>query len=407
MTTGDERTEGERSRTALLDEPAPPVELSVVMPCLNEAETLALCIRKIRRACEANHLAHEIIVADNGSSDDSPAIGRAEGARVVTVEERGYGRALMGGIGAARGRYVVMGDADHSYDFSELPLFVEKLREGYDLVQGCRLARGGGEVLPGAMPALHRWVGNPLFSMLARRWFRVPVSDVYCGMRGITRSHALALGQRCTGMEFATEMLVKSAFASGRIAEVPITLHPDGRSAHAPHLRTVRDGWRTLRYFLLCSPRWLFLMPGLALMCLGAVGYALTLPGLQLLGMRLDAHSLLFSSLALLCGHQSILFAIMTKAFGTAEGVLPADPRLDRLRGLVTLNQALAAAAVVMVAGSALLLLAVNEWRLREFGDLDYAETMRLVVPGVTLVALGYQTMLSSFFISVLGLRRV
>ena len=406
MTVGGERTHGERSRAGPFAESAPPVEVSVVLPCLNEAETLAICIQKIRRACEANDLTYEIIVADNGSSDGSPGLGRAEGARVVAVEERGYGRALMGGIGAARGRYVVMGDADDSYDFSELPVFVEKLRQGYDLVQGCRLARGGGEVLPGAMPALHRWVGNPLFSMLARRWFRVPVSDVYCGMRGFTRSHARALGQRCAGMEFATEMLVKSGLASARIAEVPITLHPDGRTAHAPHLRTVRDGWRTLRYFLLCSPRWLFLMPGLALVCLGALGYALALPGLQVFGLTLDAHSLLFASLAILCGHQSILFAVMTKTFGAAEGLLPRDRRLDRIRRLVTLNHALGASAVGMVAGSALLLLAVNQWRLRGFGELDYAETMRLVVPGVTLVALGFQTMLASFFISFLGMRR-
>jgi hypothetical protein len=207
-------------------------------------------------------------------------------------------------------------------------------------------------------------------------------------------------------MEFATEMLVKSGLASARIAEVPITLHPDGRTAHAPHLRTVRDGWRTLRYFLLCSPRWLFLMPGLALVCLGALGYALALPGLQVFGLTLDAHSLLFASLAILCGHQSILFAVMTKTFGAAEGLLPRDRRLDRIRRLVTLNHALAASAVGMVAGSALLLLAVNQWRLRGFGELDYAETMRLVVPGVTLVALGFQTMLASFFISFLGMRR-
>src|SRR4051812_2606559 len=240
-------------------------ELSVVMPCLNEADTLALCIRKARRALDENGIAGEIVVADNGSTDGSQDIALAHGARVVDVADRGYGNALMGGIAAARGRAVLMGDADDSYDFLELPRFVDKLREGYDLVQGCRLSRGKGQVLPGAMPMLHRRLGNPLFSAIARNWFGTPTNDLYCGMRAFTKDHYERLGQRCTGMEFAAEMTVKSSLKNARIAEVPITLHPDRRLAHAPHLRTFRDGWRTLRFLLMYSPRRLFLAPGAAL----------------------------------------------------------------------------------------------------------------------------------------------
>src|SRR5439155_4592494 len=237
-------------------------EVSIVIPCLNEADTLAICIRKAIAAMERHRIAGEVIVADNGSTDGSVEIARREGARVVSVTTRGYGAALMGGIDAAAGRFIVMGDADDSYDFSDIPRFVEKLRQGYELVQGCRLESGGGRVLPGAMPFLHRWFGNPLFSFLARRWFHAPIHDVYCGLRGFTRELYERLQQRCTGMEFATEMIIKASLQGARILDVPVTLHPDGRRAHAPHLRTFRDGWRTLRFFLLFSPRWLFLVPG-------------------------------------------------------------------------------------------------------------------------------------------------
>jgi glycosyltransferase involved in cell wall biosynthesis len=260
----------------------PVIELSVVMPCLNEADTLASCIRKARRGMEGASIAGEVIVADNGSTDDSPAIARNEGARVVPVTARGYGAALMGGIDAARGRFIIMGDADDSYDFGEVPKFVERLREGYELVQGCRLESGGGRVLPGAMPRLHRWLGNPMFSRIARTWFRAPVHDIYCGLRGFTKELYQRLDQRCTGMEFATEMIIKASLAQARIAEVPITLHPDGRKSHPPHLKTFRDGWRTLRFFLMCTPRRLFFRPGLILVVAGLAGYTLAMPGLTL-----------------------------------------------------------------------------------------------------------------------------
>jgi glycosyltransferase involved in cell wall biosynthesis len=382
------------------------VEVSVVMPCLNEADTLETCIRKAHAALDEHDIAGEVIVADNGSTDGSQEIAERLGARVVPVERRGYGSALMGGIAEARGRYVIMGDADDSYDFLELPKFVDKLREGNELVQGCRLERGGGRVMPGAMPVLHRRWGNPMFSAMARKWFRAPINDVYCGLRGFTRCHYESLNQRCTGMEFATEMIIKSSLYSARIAEVPITLHPDGRKAHAPHLRTFRDGWRTLRFFLLYSPRWLFLVPGLVAVMFGLAAYALALPNAAIAGVTFDAHTLLFGSLAIICGYQSILFALFTKVFAVAEGLMPSDRRVERFDRTVTLEAGLIGAFACMLAGVLLLALAVNKWRVRDFGTLDYSSTMRLVVPGVTLTAVGFQTMLSSFFVSVLAMRR-
>src|SRR6184192_3964338 len=274
------------------------VEVSVVIPCLNEQDTLARCLEKARKAFSEHNIAGEILVADNGSTDLSRTIAEREGARVVTVQEPGYGSALMGGIAAANGRFVVIGDADDSYDFLELHKFVEKLREGFDLVQGCRLPSGGGTVRPGAMPFLHRWWGNPMFSFMVRRMFRAPVHDVYCGMRGFTKALYVRLDQRCTGMEFATEMIIKASLAGAKIGEVPITLHPDGRKSHPPHLKTFRDGWRTLRFFLMCSPRRLFLLPGLVLIALGLAGYTVAMPGMTIGRMTFDAHTLLFASLA-------------------------------------------------------------------------------------------------------------
>jgi len=382
------------------------LELSVVMPCLDEADTLEVCITKAQRAMREHGIAGEVVIADNGSRDGSPEIARRLGARVVPVPERGYGAALMGGIEAARGRFVLMGDADDSYDFLELPKFVEGLRAGHELVQGCRLPSGGGRVLPGAMPPLHRWLGNPLLSLLVRVMFRAPVSDTYCGMRGFTRELYERLGQRCTGMEFATEMIIKASLQGARIAEVPITLHPDGRRRHGPHLRTFRDGWRTLRFFLLNSPRWLFLVPGLVLLGLGGLGYALALPGARLGGANLDAHTLLVASLALLLGYQSILFAIFSKTFAISEGLLPEDPRLSRFFEVVNLERGLVLGVGALLAGLGLIGHTFLEWRALDYGPLDYATTMRTVIPGVTLAALGFQTVLSGFFVSILGMAR-
>lgn len=381
-------------------------ELSVVMPCLNEADTIESCIRKAQRATQANGIATEIIVADNGSTDESRAIALRLGARVVEVEQKGYGAALMGGIAAANGTYIIMGDADDSYDFGEIPRFVERLREGYELVQGCRLPRGGGRTLPGAMPFLHRWIGNPMFTILARIWFGSPLSDVYCGLRGFTKRFYTQLNQRCIGMEFATEMIIKASLFNSRIAEVPITLHPDGRKTHAPHLKTFRDGWRTLRFYLMYSPRWLFLVPGVLLVLLGMVGAAIALPTTTINGVTFTAHTLLFSCLAILVGYQAILFAVFTKVFAIAEGLMPEDPRLTRLYKVINLEKGLIAGAVALVVGVVLLASVVNQWRLADFGNLEYAKTMRVVISGATLTALGVQTILGSFFVSILGTLR-
>ena len=384
----------------------PTIELSVVIPCLNEADTLAVCIRKAQAAFTACGTEGEVIVADNGSDDGCPELARDLGARVVHVESKGYGHALMGGIEAARGRFILMGDADDSYDFSEIPHFLSALREGAELVQGCRMPSGGGRILPGAMPPLHRWFGNPLLSRLARGMFDVPVKDAYCGLRAFTRDLYQRLDLRCTGMEFATEMIIKSALVGARIAEVPITLHPDGRKQHGPHLRTFRDGWRTVRLFLLYSPRWLFLFPGCLLMLLGVLGYAVAFPGLEVAGARLGVHTLLVASLCLLMGFQSILFAIMSKAYAVGAGLLPWDSRLERFFQVATLERGLVMGLAALVGGVVLIAGAAWNWREVGFGDLDYATTLRGVIPGVTLAALGFQTILSGFFVSLLGMDR-
>ena len=376
------------------------------MPCLNEAETLAGCIEKARIGIERSGVRGEILVADNGSKDDSVQIAQKLGARVVHVKEKGYGNALRGGIQAASGKWIVMGDADESYDFSETDRFVKKFQEGFELIAGCRLPNGGGKVMPGAMPFSHRWLGNPLFSRMAQNMFAAPIHDVYCGLRGFTRELYNRLDLQCEGMEFATEMIIKASLHRARIAEIPITLYPDGRKTNAPHLRTIRDGWRTLRFFLIFSPRWLFLAPGFILALLGLAGYAVALPGLQIAGVTFDAHTLLFSSLAILMGYQSILFAVFTKTFAISEGFLPKDPRVDRFFKIIYLERGLAVGTVTFLAGLILLGAAVLQWKSVHFGRLDYAVTMRWVIPGATLTALGFQTVLSSFFVSILGMKR-
>ena len=382
------------------------LELSVVIPCLNEAETLGTCIEKARRAFAEHGITGEVVVADNGSTDGSQLIAERLGARVVPVPARGYGAALLGGIAAARGRFVLMGDADDSYDFGELPKFLSKLREGHDLVQGCRLPSGGGTVAHGAMPLLHRWWGNPMFSWLARAWFGAPINDVHCGMRAFRRDYVNRLDLRCTGMEFASEMIIKASLRGGSVAEVPITLHQDGRTLHPPHLRTFRDGWRHLRFYLMYSPRWLFLIPGAALVVLGALGYALAMPGLRIGGVHFDVHTLLFASLAVICGYQAILFAFQTKIFGQTSGVLPTDPKLERLFDVFDLERGLLGGAVAALVGAALLAVAVGQWWRAGFGPLDYSVTMRWVIPGFMLTVLGFQTVLASFFFSIMGLAR-
>jgi glycosyltransferase involved in cell wall biosynthesis len=382
------------------------IEFSIVMPCLNEAETLATCIRKAQQALREHSINGEVIVADNGSTDGCPDIAAKLGARVINVTAKGYGNALMAGISAANGKYVLMADADDSYDLLESPKFLMKLREGYELVQGCRLPAGGGTVNEGAMPWSHRWIGNPGFSLMARWMFHAPIHDAYCGMRAFRKELFERLNLRCTGMEFATEMILKSGLFRVKTAEVPITLHKDGRITRSPHLRTIRDGWRTLRLYLFFSPRWLFLHPGLLLIILGVIGYGLALPAVTFRGATFDAHTLLCASLAILMGYQAVLFGIFTKTFAVNEGMLPERPGFTRFYQLMNLERGLVLGVLAFIFGIGLLCTAVWQWREVEFGRLDYARTMRWVVPGVTLSALGFQTILSSFFVSILGLRR-
>ena len=382
------------------------IVLSIVMPCLNEADTLAACIRKAFLGIEKSGVEGEVIVADNGSTDGSIEIAESLGARVVRVPEKGYGSALMGGIAEAKGGFVIMGDADDSYDFLEVPKFVEKLQAGSDLVQGCRLPSGGGTVKPGAMPFLHRWWGNPMFSFLVRLWFGAPIHDVYCGLRGFRKDFQETLEQCCTGMEFATEMIIKSSLRGAKIAEVPITLHPDGRKAHAPHLKTFRDGWRTLRFFLMCSPKWLFFLPGVLLLLSGLFLGAIALQNVKIGPATFDAHTLLFASLSFILGYQAVVFAIMTKAFAVSEGILPHDVRLLRFFSIATLERGLIFGAVGMILGLSMLGYAVLYWSEVGFGVLNYSKTMRWVIPGATFTALGFQTVLFSFFISMMGINR-
>lgn len=382
------------------------IELSVVMPCLNEADTVAICVDKAVRAMADADVVGEVIVADNGSTDGSQDLAIEQGARIVDVAERGYGAALMHGIEASEGTFVLMGDADDSYDFLEIPKFVDSLREGNDLVQGCRLPRGGGKVLPGAMPFLHRWFGNPALSWLVRQMFRIPINDVYCGMRGFTRKHYDQLDLRSPGMEFATEMIIKSGLhrhAHGTsMSQVPITLHPDGRKEHGPHLRTFRDGWRTLRLFLAFSPKWTFFRPGLILLAVGLIGYALALPQVRVFGAALDVHTLLIASLLVLLGWQCVLLATLARIFTGREGMMPPNEKLEH----VTVERGLVFGILAGIVGIAMIGVIVWRWWQQDFGQLDYPQTMRWVVPGVTLVAIGFQTAMASLMSGVLMMQR-
>ena len=379
------------------------VELTIVMPCLNEAETLATCIRKAQRSLNELKIIGEIVVADNGSTDGSQEIARQTGTRVILVEDRGYGNALMAGIAAARGTYVIMGDADDSYDFSALGPFIEKLREGYDLVMGNRFLGG---INRGAMPPLHRYLGNPVLTTIGRLFFHSPCGDFHCGLRGFSKAAIMQLDLRTTGMEFASEMVVKATLRKMRIAEVPTILSPAGRS-RPPHLHSWRDGWRHLRFLLLYSPRWLFLFPGLLLMLLGLLIGAWLLPGPKMIGgIVFDVHTLLYAALAVIIGFQAIVFAIFTKVFAISEGLLPQDPRLNAVMEYITLEVGLIVGIVLVLLGLAGSIYAVGYWDVRSFGNLNPSRTLRIVIPAVTFLTLGCQILLSSFFLSILGLRR-
>ncbi len=371
------------------------------MPCLNEVETLATCIRKAKGAIDRLGLAAEIIVADNGSTDGSQAVARELGVRVVEVQRRGYGSALIGGIDAAGGELVVMGDADDSYDFGAIGPLIDRLREGYDLVMGNRFAGG---IKHGAMVWSHRWVGNPVLTAISRLFFHTPVGDMHCGLRGFRKDAYSKLHLSATGMEFASEMVIKASLQRMRIAEVPVTLSPDGRS-RPPHLRTWRDGWRHLRFMLLFSPRWLFLYPGLALFVVGVGLSLLLLPGpVRVGGVRLDIHTLLVAGFLALLGYQLVLFALFTKFFAIRVGFHPPHPVLQSMFRYVTLEVGLGAGALLALGGVVTLVVAVASWSSAGFGNLNPDTTMREVIPAVVLTALGTQTVFAAFFMSILGI---
>ena len=377
------------------------LELSVVMPCLNEVETLATCVHKAQRAIDKLGLAAEIIVADNGSSDGSQMVARELGVRVVDIPRKGYGSALIGGIDAARGRFVIMGDADDSYDFGAIGLLLDRLREGYDLVMGNRFAGG---IHEGAMVWSHRWVGNPALTFISRMFFRTPVGDMHCGLRGFRKDAYEKLRLRATGMEFASEMVIKASLRRMRITEVPVTLSPDGRS-RPPHLRTWRDGWRHLRFMLLFSPRWLFLYPGIALFTAGLLaGAALEIGPVRVGPFGFDIHTLLLAGFCCLIGYQLIVFAVFTKVFAIRMGFHPPNPTYASMFRYVQLETGLVVGALMFLIGVAGTVVAVLSWGAAGFGALDPRLTMREIIPASVLLTLGVQTIFASFFLSILGI---
>lgn len=381
-------------------------EVSIVMPCLNEAETLQACIEEAWRAINNSGVRGEVVIADNGSTDDSPSIALQAGARLVHVKDKGYGNALLGGIQAATGTYILMGDADGSYDFGELPVFLERLRQGKDFVMGCRLPAGGGTIQPGAMPWKHRWLGNPVLSGLGKLFFRASIDDFHCGLRAFRRDAILALDLRCAGMEFASEMVVKSTVAGLRVDQVPITLRPDRRT-RAPHLRSWRDGWRHLRFMLLYSPKWLFFVPGLFLFTAGTLGFLVLMHGPVRIGaVTFDTNTLLICSATILIGFQILFFAVYTKTFAVQTGLLRPDPRIMWLLNSQPVEWGVGIGIILALLGMGYIIYSVLQWQEVGFGSLSYSYSLRIVIPGVTAVALGVQCIFSGFALAVLGLER-
>ena len=377
-------------------------ELSILMPCLNEVRTLAACIKKAQGFLNQHGVSGEVIVADNGSTDGSIEVAKQLNARVVQVPTRGYGAALATGIEAASGKYVIMGDSDESYDFSALWPFVEKLRDGYDLVMGNRYLGG---IAPGAMPPMHRYFGNPLLTALGRLFFACKKSgDFYCGLRGFQKKAIQALGLQSRGMEFALEMLIKAEMHGLRITEVPTTLSPDGRD-RAPHLRRYRDGWRSLRFYLLMSPRWFFGVPGLILMVGGAVVSTLLLFGpVKVMSVTFDYHTLLYSSSAILLGYQSILLFIFAKLMAVETGLHPLRTKFWFLEERRTLEQCVTIGAALILIGVVLGIIAARQWELTGFGTLRPDSTIRFAICSVLFLLLGGQTLLAGFYFGLINL---
>ena len=377
------------------------VELTILMPCLNEAETLAVCITKAQGFLQRTGIVGEVVIADNGSTDGSQAIAESLGARVVAIPQRGYGAALGGGIHAAKGRYIIMGDADDSYDFANLDAFVTQLRDGAELVMGNRF-KGG--IAPGAMPWHHRYIGNPVLSTVGRIFFNTPIRDFHCGLRGFSRDAILGLKLRTTGMEFASEMVVKASLAQLDLREVPTTLAKDGRS-RPPHLRSFRDGWRHLRFLLLFSPRWLFLYPGIALLWVGLVVGAILLPGPARYGnVILDIHTFLVAALCVIVGLQSISFAVIGRRFASRYGFIPKSGEYDRMLESLTLERILVFAVGLMLVGVVALVWGLSQWAARDFGPLNPSSTMRPIILAMTALVCGFQMMMSGFMSSIIDI---
>ncbi len=375
-------------------------KLSIVMPCLNEAETLAVCIDKAKRFLNANNISGEIIVADNGSIDGSQEIAARAGVRVVHVDPKGYGSALMGGIEAAQGEYIIMGDADDSYDFSNLQDFVSALAEGYDLVMGNRF-KGG--IMHGAMPFLHRYLGNPVLSSIARLFFRSNIRDFHCGLRAFRKDALLTLNLQTTGMEFASEMIVKATMKGLKIKEVPTVLYPDGRT-RPPHLRTWADGWRHLRFLLLYSPRWLFFYPGIILAILGILLSAFLLGGPRHIGgITLDINTLMYAAFLIILGVQAVLFSLFTYVFGVNADLLPKNNLTEKFVQSIGLEKGIVISLGMILLGFASSVGALLYWGENLFGEIDPTFSMRLVIPGAVLFTLGFQTFFASFFLSILN----
>lgn len=378
-------------------------QLSVVFPCLNERETVGKCVRKALSALRESGVSGEVIVADNGSTDGSQEIARTEGAHIVQVVEKGYGNALRGGIRDARGDYILMLDSDDSYDISHLPRFVDELKAGADLVMGNRFLGG---IHPHAMPFLHRYLGNPVLTSIGKLFFHAKCGDFHCGMRAFRKEIVERMDLRSSGMEFASEMVVKASLRGLKISEVPTTLSPDGRN-RAPHLRTWRDGWRHLRFLLMYSPRWLFLYPGAVLMTVGMAVCAWLLPEPARIGnLGFDVHTLLYAFVAIVLGFQLVGFATFTKVFAISEGLLPEDARLNSIFRYVTLEVGLAVGLLLVIAGIGGSLLAVSDWGAHNFGALDPSHMLRIVLPSAFSLMLGVEIVFGSFFLSILGMKR-
>ncbi|MER8753575.1 glycosyltransferase family 2 protein [Mesorhizobium sp. M1050] len=371
------------------------IELTILMPCLNEAETLAICIDKARQFLNRASIVGEVLIADNGSTDGSIQIAESHGARVVHVPTRGYGAAILHGINNALGDFVIVGDSDDSYDFSRLDLFVAELRAGHDLVMGNRFLGG---IESGAMPFLHRYLGNPVLSFLGRLFFSSGIRDFHCGLRGFRRTAIQELGLKATGMEFASEMIVRASLKRLRVTEVPTTLSPDGRS-RPPHLRTWRDGWRHLRYLLLNSPKWLFIYPGAAILAFGSLlaGILVQGPVHILPNVTIDTHSLIVGCMAMLVGSSCMSFGLIARSFAMERGFLPVNPRVARIKAAVSLERMLLFSGVLILIGSVGLGYAVWTWAAANFGPLTYNSMVRMLTVSCTLVALGLQFAFTAF----------